>query len=142
MKQVKVEGQPVNVNSGQVGLTKAQAAARAHALQIVGKPDRDGNAVYNVLAPINFKVGEEFGFSGELSKGGNLRDRDAEELGKLEAADRAIAQVRAEYEGKLEAAKQATAKAVEDALTAERATHAAAIEKAVAEAVAKAKAGQ
>lgn len=138
MRPVKVENQSVNVSSGQVGLTKAQASVRMHALQIVGKPDKEGRAVYNVIAPINFKVGEVFGFSGDLSKGGQLRDREAEELGKLEAADRAVAQIRAEYEAKLEAARQATAKAVEDALAAERVQHAAAVDKAVAEALAKA----
>jgi len=123
MKAVTVAGQPVTVNSGQVGLTKEQAAARSHALKLVGKLGKDCVGVFEVTAPIQFKIGETFGFSGEVGKSGQMRDRDAEELAKLEAVDRAVTEVRAECEARLQA---------------QAAAHAAAIEKAVTEALASA----
>lgn len=98
MKTVKVEAAPATVNSGQVGLSKAQAATRMHALRMVGKADKDGNAVYDVTGPISFKVGESFGFSGDLSKTGQLRDPEAEAIARLDAEEKAVAKVRAEYE--------------------------------------------
>lgn len=162
MKTTKVEGQAATVNSGQVSLTKAQASVRMHGLKAVGKTNRDGNpnfdkdgrAVFDVTAPIQFKIGEEFGFSGDLNKAGQMRDRDAEEIAKLEAVDRAVAECRAalqgEYEARLAASKaaadkametlaaehaDATAKAVESAVAAERAGFAEATAKAVEQAL-------
>lgn len=45
-------------------LTRAQALARAHALQKDGKT---GN-VYTTTRPVQIKIGEEFGYDGELPK--------------------------------------------------------------------------
>ena len=90
----------LSVNSGQVKLSALQAKPRAHALRLVGKIAKDGSAVYDVIASINFKAGETFEFSGEANKAGELRDREAEALAKLETEDRIRAEVRAELEAK------------------------------------------
>ncbi len=100
MNVVKVEDQAVTVNSGQVKLTKAQAAVRGHAIRQIGKADKDGGAVYDVISPLCFKVGESFGFSGEANKAGQLRDPEAEALAKMETEDRIRAEVRAEMEAR------------------------------------------
>lgn len=113
MKTITVNGSPVGVSSGQVRLSRAQYAARAHALRFAGKPDKDGRiafdkddrAVFEVLAPLQFKSGEAFGFTGEVSKAGQLRDRAAEERSKLDAVEAAVtaavAAVRAECDERI-----------------------------------------
>jgi len=102
MKKVTAVDGHLSVNSGQVGLTKAQAASRMHAITLVGKLNRDGYGVYEVTGPLQFKKGESFEFSGETGKGGALRDPEAEALAKLEAEDRIRAEVRAELQAKHE----------------------------------------
>ena len=94
MKKVTAADGPLSVNSGQVELSKAQAASRMHALTPIGKPNKDGNIVYEVTGPLQFKRGETFGFSGETAKNGHLRDPEAEALAKLEVEDRIRAEER------------------------------------------------
>jgi predicted DNA-binding antitoxin AbrB/MazE fold protein len=50
-----------------VGLTKAQAAARGHALKPVDV-DRKGDGVFEVLSPVQFKAGEQIATDTELNK--------------------------------------------------------------------------
>jgi len=99
MNKVKVEGRAMTVHSGQVKLTGDQAKTRLHAIALVGKPDKDGGGVYDVVSTLTFKSGEVFGYSGEVSKAGELRDHEAEALSKLEFEDRVRAEVRAEMKG-------------------------------------------
>lgn len=88
MKTITVTDQPVNVNSGQVQLTREQAKPRLHNLKPV-KVDKDGAGVYSVEQPIQFKRGEKFGYDGQVGKDGGLSDPDAELIAKLEAAEKA-----------------------------------------------------
>lgn len=92
MKKI-VAQQVVTVGSGVVALTEAQAKPRAHNLELLKKGKE--RSEYNVRAPIQFKAGEEFLYSGEIDKSGRLHDPDAEALAKLEAEDRVRAEVRA-----------------------------------------------
>jgi hypothetical protein len=85
MRKVKVEAAVYVVASGLVGLTAEQAKSRTHNLAPVkGQVDPDpksktfGAGVYEVVRPIQFKRGEEFGYSGEVAKNGLLHDPQAE----------------------------------------------------------------
>jgi len=109
MRQITVDGPFLNVNSGQVALSKEQLAGRLHALRAV-KVEKNGAGTYQVQAPIQFKRGERFGFDGEVSKAGVLHDPDAELLARLEAAEKAAKEagdrVRAELQGALDHAEK------------------------------------
>jgi len=90
----------VTVGSGVVALTEAQARPRAHNLELLKKgKDR---SEYSVRAPIQFKAGEEFLYSGEVDKLGRLHDPDAEALAKLEFEDLIRAKTRAALESEFE----------------------------------------
>jgi hypothetical protein len=122
LRAVKVEAAVYTVASGIVGLSPDQARTRLHNLMPVkGKVDtREGSKTrgageYEVVNPIQFKRGEEFGYSGQVGKDGQLRDPDAERLKALQeeedkekavkAAVRAAEQkLRDEYAGKLQKA--------------------------------------
>jgi pyruvate/2-oxoglutarate dehydrogenase complex dihydrolipoamide acyltransferase (E2) component len=75
----------VTLNPGTVlGLTDKQAASRAHALREVKK------GVFEVLSPVQFKIGEVIGYEGDLPRviATALEDSDAksEDAGKQEKA--------------------------------------------------------
>ena len=61
--KVRVIGFKASFVTGVLELTAKQAAVRSHCLKHL-----EGNK-YQVLFPVEFKAGEEFGFNGELSKG-------------------------------------------------------------------------
>ncbi len=61
-----------------LGLTEAQAAARKHALQPASK-----KGTYTCTEPVQFKAGEEFDFTGDLTK--------AQATGVITAAEKAKA---------------------------------------------------
>lgn len=61
MREITVEGAPLNVNAGRVKLTKDQARRRAHLLAAVDGKEGE----FDVVRPIQFKVGETFGFEGD-----------------------------------------------------------------------------
>lgn len=111
LKKFTVDAPFFSVGSGIVGLTAEQARARAHNLKAV-KVGKDGAGEYEVRNMIQFKRGESFGYSGEVGKNGQLTDRDAEELRRMEQAETvekavaaarsaALKQAREEYEAKL-----------------------------------------
>ncbi len=51
------------IPAGVLGLTEAQAATRAHALRALG------HGQYEVLSPVQFKVGEHIQLDGTAAKG-------------------------------------------------------------------------
>lgn len=61
MREITVKGAPLNVNAGRVKLTKDQARRRAHLLAAVDGKEGE----FDVVRPIQFKVGETFGFEGD-----------------------------------------------------------------------------
>jgi len=65
MNEYKAEG-VVTIHGGRVLLNEDQAKRRAHAIQPKKKNQKKG--VYKVIAPIQFKIGEEFGYDGEIPK--------------------------------------------------------------------------
>lgn len=67
MNLVKVVNGPFRVFTGRVELTEAQAKERGHLLRESG-----AKGVYEVVKPIEFKVGEVFGYDGTLPKNGNV----------------------------------------------------------------------
>lgn len=89
----------LTVGSGIVGLSAEQAKTRSHNLKAI-KVDKKGAGEYEVVNPIQFKRGETFAYSGEMSKTGDLRDPEAEALAKMELEDRIRAEVRAEEQAK------------------------------------------
>lgn len=110
MKNITVNVQSMNVNSGQVKLSAEQAAVRRHALRAIDVNAKTGAGVYEVLQPIQFKRGESFGFDGEISKAGVLSDPAAEELARLEAEEKHAAQIKAaEQKGREAGAAEARA---------------------------------
>lgn len=62
MKHYGVIGVSVTMRSGLIRLSDEQAAARKHNLKKVGEGE------YRILAPIQFKRGEQFGYDGDLLK--------------------------------------------------------------------------
>jgi hypothetical protein len=53
---------PIHLQSGVLELSSGQARERTHAVRSLGA-DR-----FRILHPVQFKVGEEFGFEGDLPK--------------------------------------------------------------------------
>ena len=51
-----------------LGLTKAQAAARNHALEPVQVDKKTGDGNFKVLSPVQFKAGEQIATDAELNK--------------------------------------------------------------------------
>lgn len=88
MKKIKIEGRLLTVNSGQVQLTAEQARVRRHALKVV-EVKKDGGGVFDVIAPLHFKQGETLGFSGDVGKNGIAFDPEAEEIARINAAEKA-----------------------------------------------------
>lgn len=76
----------IEIHTGQVQLTKAQADKRPGKLAAV--KDRPG--VYQVVKPTMFKCGERFGYDGEVSKS-MLQEIVDEETAKKQAEDAAKA---------------------------------------------------
>ena len=62
MKKVTLESL-MNVSSGLIGLTDKQAATRAHCLELT-----DDDGIYEVVLPIQLKVGEEILLPGDTPK--------------------------------------------------------------------------
>lgn len=119
MKTIVAKEGPLAVHSGQVTLTAEQAASRRHALKAVEVNPKTGAGVYEVLQTIQFKRGERFGYDGEVGKNGELRDREAEEIARLEAAKRDAEKVAelvkaAEKKGREEGAAEARAKLIDE----------------------------
>lgn len=106
MKQFKAEHGAVHVNSGQLKLTADQAQSRLHCLKVVDVK-KDGSGTYEVIAPTQFKKGEQFGYDGEVGKNGVLRDPEAEELAAMEADEKRVAAATAEIRRKAEEQLQA-----------------------------------
>jgi len=110
MKTITVQDASLNVNSGRVSLSGAQWKARAMNLKAVEADAKTGAGIYEVMNPIQFKKGETFGFDGETTKAGDLRDLDAERARLEKAAKESHEKLRAELErqfvGKLEEAAQ------------------------------------
>lgn len=105
MKKIKVENRLLTVNSGQVQLTAEQARVRGHALKAV-EVKKDGSGVYDVTAPLHFKQGETLGFSGDVGKNGDAFDPEAEEIARMDAAEKAEKERRAAVEKAIEQARQ------------------------------------
>lgn len=62
MRRYLITEAPVFLKSGMLELTDKQAARRKHALELIE------NNIYLIKSEVCFKVGEEIGFDGELSK--------------------------------------------------------------------------
>lgn len=77
LKKVKVDGPLYVVGSGRVELSAAQAKTRAHNLKAV-LVGQDGAGEYEVVNPVQFKRGEEFGFDGKVGKDGVLTAAEPE----------------------------------------------------------------
>lgn len=96
MKIYQVDGGPVSLFSGTVGLTRAQAAPRLHQLEggeLAKAHQKPGakpetRAAYVVAGEVHFKVGEVFGYDGVVPKlwGDRLIDLDAAEAARASAA--------------------------------------------------------
>jgi ABC-type phosphate transport system auxiliary subunit len=86
LKKVTVEAAFYSVGSGIVALTAEQAKARLHNLKPV-KVERNGAGEYEVVNQLQFKKGESFGYSGVVGKNGQLSDKDAEDLRRMEQAE-------------------------------------------------------
>lgn len=104
MKKIKVEGRLLTVNSGQVQLNAEQARVRGHALKAV-EVKKDGSGVYDVIAPLHFKQGEALGFSGDVGKNGVAFDAEAEEIARMDAAEKADKEHKAALEKVVEQAR-------------------------------------
>lgn len=132
MKQYEVTARTITLNAGRVKLTDAQARDRAHNLRHIG------GGAYEILRPINFKMGEKLGFDGDVRK-----DMASELMTPEQAAAAREAAARAEAEAKAKAAAatrgKADAKAKKEA-DAKAAAEAEAKARAEAEAAAKAEA--
>lgn len=96
----------------ELGLSKVQAAARAHAVT----PLADRKGWYQLTAGTQFKAGEQFGYDGDIPKG--MADalepakRGPSKLEQIEAARQAVAAAEAacQQAGTQEAAAAAEAK--------------------------------
>jgi hypothetical protein len=59
----------LSIQAGAIlGLTKAQAVARSHALKPLQVNTKTGDGTFEVMSPVQFKVGEQFATSAELNK--------------------------------------------------------------------------
>lgn len=102
MKKVTVDGVSLNVNSGRVVINAEQARRRRGFVKPI-KVDEKGNGIYEITSPIQFKHGEEFGFEGEVGKGGTLSDPAAERRAAAEQAKVDEAKIRAAVEAEYQA---------------------------------------
>ncbi|MFA6121916.1 MAG: hypothetical protein WCT35_04885 [Sideroxydans sp.] len=106
----KVTAVSARLHAGVLVLTKEQARPRRHNLKEVGK------GRYEIVNPVEFKLGEEFGYEGELPKALALNltsAADAEKAAKKAAEAEAKAKAKAEAD-----AKKLRDKLETDALTA------------------------
>ena len=71
MKKIEVTGSPLNVNGGKVKLSKEQASDRKSCLKLVK------GGVYEVVKPIQFKIGEKFQM--EVSESDETEDETTKE---------------------------------------------------------------
>lgn len=62
MNHYEVTAVSVTINAGVVELSQNQAHRRRHLLKKVG------DSLYEVISPIQFKAGEEFGYGGDVNK--------------------------------------------------------------------------
>jgi len=60
----EVTGRVCRISTGVLELSKEQAAARLHNL----KPVKGKRPLYEVVGPVEFKVGEKIGYEGDLPK--------------------------------------------------------------------------
>ena len=65
MKKYRVVNRPLFLKQGVLSLTKAQYDLRKHALKKKGK----ASGRYEVVGEVCFKIGEEIGYDGAVSKG-------------------------------------------------------------------------
>lgn len=83
-----------------LGLTEAQAAPRRHALAAV--PDRKG--WYTATGPVQFKIGEEVSYEGDLPKAlANQLDWEDKQAGKAAGSGETKAKRRARENAELNA---------------------------------------
>jgi len=69
MRIFKTTGGGVNLAAGNlVRLTEAQVMHRLHNLRLVDGPDVDDRSTYEIINPLNFKVGEVFWYNGEVNR--------------------------------------------------------------------------
>lgn len=69
MRIFKTTGGGVNLAAGNlVRLTEAQAMYRLHNLRLVDGPAVDDRSTYEIINPLNFKVGEVFWYNGEVNR--------------------------------------------------------------------------
>ncbi len=115
MRAVTVEAVSYTVSSGIIGITGAQAKTRLHNLKPVKVDAKTGDGEYEVLRPVQFKLGEKFGFSGQVGKDGRLRDPEAEQISRMESEDQIRAELRAEYAEKVKGIEAQLAAKVEQA---------------------------
>lgn len=118
MEQITVDRPFVAVHSGVVELDAQQAATRRHALSAI-EVRKDGSGFYQVRQTIQFKRGERFGYDGEVSKSGDLRDAEAERIAIAEAAKKSAEAAAAETERKVRAECDARLVSELEALNAE-----------------------
>jgi hypothetical protein len=67
MKEFKVTAPFVQLHTGHLRLSKAQAQARRYALESLGE------SLFLIVRPVGFKLGETFGYDGELLKAQAVR---------------------------------------------------------------------
>lgn len=67
MKSVMTTSAVTLPAGGRVELTASQAASRKHSLRRV-RADKAGAGTYEILAPVQFKAGERFGYDADLPK--------------------------------------------------------------------------
>ena len=87
LRKVTVEAAFYTVNSGIVGLSGAQAKVRLHNLKALQVDKKTGGGEFEVVNPIMFKHGEEFGYSGTINRAGVLTDPEVERQAKAARAD-------------------------------------------------------
>lgn len=86
----------LTIQAGAVlGLTQAQAATRSHALKPLQVDKKTGAGTYEVLQPMQFKVGEQIATDMELNKQLATMLEPAEEHGALEDVRSTAAKVKA-----------------------------------------------
>lgn len=98
---------PVTLNSGVVRLTKEQASGRMHKLESLGKD------CYRIIGANQFKVGEEFGYEGDLPK--NMADNLTTKAAAEAAAKKAAMEAEKEAAKAAKEAEKLAAKQAEEA---------------------------
>lgn len=66
MKSV-VAAAAITLASGRLELTAAQATSRKHSLKKI-KVNKEGDGLFEIQVPVQFKAGEKFGYDGEVPK--------------------------------------------------------------------------